>query len=168
MQHYVDRAPTWPVELDCLRRAHRSSWACLQDDPGAAPLVVVATRTSMWGSCLPGDSNSIAACCPAGAGIDHVDTGQGSRKTKCPRNAVVWHRLRLSKSPRTMVAKLYGCWKLRCTSTTRDVSMGTGRGVRRMAPTRRSLDDIQARACRHLGASGARRFSIRRGQPLWS
>ncbi len=24
------------------------------------------------------------------------------------------------------------------------------------------------RACRHLGASGARRFSIRRGQPLWS
>jgi len=26
----------------------------------------------------------------------------------------------------------------------------------------------RTRACRHLGASGARRFSIRRGQPLWS
>ena len=25
-----------------------------------------------------------------------------------------------------------------------------------------------SRACRHLGASGARRFSMRRGQPLWS
>ncbi len=27
---------------------------------------------------------------------------------------------------------------------------------------------VRSRACRHLGASGARRFSIRRGQPLWS
>jgi len=33
-----------------------------------------------------------------------------------------------------------------------------------------SLDPFTnySRACRHLGASGARRFSIRRGQPLWS
>jgi len=30
------------------------------------------------------------------------------------------------------------------------------------------MDNWGIRACRHLGASGARRFSIRRGQPLWS
>ncbi len=46
------------------------------------------------------------------------------------------------------------------------VMQGTGCQAVKVEACAGAADII--RACRHLGASGARRFSIRRGQPLWS